>query len=249
MNSKTIHRAITLLVLILVASLGIAHAEPLPAPAAPKDGPVVIIPPVNLLSPPAGVTVTAVSGLTWSNAVLPQKYIIKFVIVETGQTLRFNVPLASCGAGFCVLPISSTPLFDHVSDGDMFTWRVIAKHAFGSTKSAANMNIADTVSTPDSLLPVHGSTLQPVHDLTWDHDLANASYRLIVTHIATGERVIKHKMLAAACAATCSADVFEMTAFVENHGYQWFVKAKGFNGDKAKSAKQTFYPNYIAVAS
>lgn len=248
MNNRIIRRAIALLTLTaaLTMSLG-AYADPLPVPHAPKDGPIVIIPPVNLLSPPAGVVLNQTAVLTWSNVVLPQKYVIKFVIAETGQTLRFNVPLESCGgAGFCTLPISETPLFDMLSDGDSFTWRVIAKHAFGSTKSAANMNIADTVSAPDSLLPIHGASLNPAANLTWDNDAANASYTLVVKHIASGERVIKHKLRADVCAAACSVDVFEMTDFVEGHGYQWFVKAKGYNGDKAKSAKQTFYPHYAA---
>ena len=247
--NKCIRRFFTLFALASALTVGlVAHADPLPAPrpSAGGGGAVTVVPQISKIAPADGATATYANKLVWSNEVTPEKYILKFLL-GSGEVVKFNVSLAYCVEdGNCTISIGETPLFDYLADGETVLWRVVGKFINGNSKTNQWTFHADTVNAPVTLTPGHGETVYSGEDLIWNHSFTNASYTLIVTHIGSGERVVKHKVFAVSCAATCSADAFGLYSYIENHGYQWFVKAKGYNGDKAKSAKQTFYPHYAA---
>lgn len=249
--NKCIRRFFTLFALTAALAVSlVAHADPLPAPrpSAGGGGAVPVVPQITKIAPAAGLTATYATKLVWSNEVTPQKYILKFLF-NGGEVFKFNVPLAYCVEdGNCTIAIGETPLFDLLADGDDVQWRVIGNFGSDKSKSTKWVFYADTVNAPASLTPGHGSNLYSGEDLIWNHSFTNASYTLIVTHIGSGERVVKHKVFAVSCAATCSADAFGLYSYIENHGYRWFVKARGYNGDVAKSATQNFYPIYAAEA-
>ncbi len=76
--------------------------------------------------------------------------------------------------------------------------------------------------------------------LSWDTAIANDRYTVIVKRLSTSELVAKYHILDSACAVTCSFDPEILTDLVPGAQYRWFVKARGLNGDTAKSAKQNF---------
>jgi hypothetical protein len=139
-------------------------------------------------------------------------------------------------------------VLDTAKDGDAIKWRVVAKHGDETTKSAAMTFIANTVDAPELINPANGGQLDVDEDLSWTNSPANAKYTLIVRDGETGETVIKRNIPAGSCAAVCIYDPFVGYILAQQTEYLWFVKARGFNGDKAKSAKQSFTTGSWAVA-
>jgi hypothetical protein len=244
-----IRRTFTLLALSVTATLGlVAQADPLPAPDAPASGPR-IAPAVELLSPPNGVTVTYDTVFTWSHTGAPDKYRLKLLIVETGKRLTVKVPLENCGgAGFCTMTADDAALFEQVKDGFTVKWRVIATYGTEKSKSGTRSITVDTVSAPESLMPGDGTLLVPIDKLSWNAHSANRSYTLIVKDAETNATVIKLLVPASECKATCVVNPFN-GSLKQQTQYKWFVRAQGFNGDKAKSPKQSFTTSSWAVAA
>jgi hypothetical protein len=251
MKNYPIRRIALLAALMAGALTGMtAQADPLPAPAEPKgggghEGP----PPVVLLMPAADANVTYDTLFAWKNPETPNKYILRLLIVATGETVKFNVPLDACAdGGACGVAAGATPLFDHVKDGAVIQWRVIAKYDDGTSKSAKRLLRADTVNAPETLFPADDAMLLPVHNLTWNHSDANESYVVTIIDVETGELTAKFTVLHGDCGATCAISP-QITAQNQQQEYRWFVKAKGFNGNKAKSAKQMFTTPALAAAT
>lgn len=241
MKLNLIRRIFVLAALSTAALAGAAvSADPLPVPNVPKVTPVY--PVHSLLSPPDGVTAILYDTVfTWSHDSNPDKYILKLTVVQSGKTFSVNAPLANCnGAGFCTLAASAVPaLYDHVKDGDQVKWRVFAKYGTTKIKSMARTLTFDTVNAPTTLMPADGGMLMPVHNLSWNASNVNKSYTVVVKNAADQSIVLKHKLNHAACAATCAVSPQSVAEIPDGANLVWFVKAVGFNGDVAKSAKQT----------
>ena len=240
MKLNLIRRIAAMAALSAVALTGaVVSADPLPVPNMPK---LTLAPVSELLSPPDGVTANMYNTVfTWSHLATPDKYIVKVTVVRTGETFSANAPLANCsGAGFCTLAASAVPnLFDHVQDGDQVKWRVVAKYGETKAKSNARTLTFDTVNAPTNLLPANGALLMPVHNLSWTTHNTNQSYVLVVKNAADGALISKQKLSGEDCAATCAVSASSLGELPSGTTLKWFVKAIGFNGDVAKSAKQT----------
>ena len=165
MKLNLIRRICAMAALSAVALTGaVVSADPLPVPNVPK-----VVPVPAPLSPPNGVTANIYNTVfTWSHVGTPDKYILKLTIVETGQVISVNVPLANCNeAGFCTMAASNVPtLFDQVKDGYTIKWRAFAKFGVTKVKGTARTLIVDTVNAPTNLLPANGVALLPVHNLS-----------------------------------------------------------------------------------
>lgn len=237
MKLNLIRRICAMAALSAVALTGAAaSADPLPVPNVPK---VFVVP--SLLSPPEGVTANLYNTVfTWSHDSTPDKYILKLTIVQTGEKISVNAPLANCSeAGFCTLAANAVPeLYDHVKDGDQLTWRVVAKYGETKVKSTSRTLTVDTVNAPTNLLPANGALLMPVHNLSWTTHNTNKSYVLVVKDAEDGTLVYKQKLSHEVCAATCAVSAASLGELPSGTTLTWFVKAVGFNGDIAKSAKQ-----------
>ena len=241
MKLNLIRRICTMAALSAVALTGVvASADPLPVPNVPK---LSLVPVPSLFSPPDGVTAMLHNNVfTWSsNEPAPNKYILKVTVVPTGKKFNVNVPLANCnGAGFCTLSASAIPdFYDHIKDGYQINWRVVAKYGEVKAKSSARTLTFDTVNAPTNLLPANGAQLMPVHNLSWAVHSTNKSYVMIVRNAEDGELVSKQKVSHEDCAATCAVSATSLGELPSGATLNWFVKAIGFNGDVAKSAKQT----------
>lgn len=246
MNSRIrsrIRRTVTPFILLAILAIGFgAQAEPLPVPQSPGQG-VMIIPVVSLLSPPDGVTVDYGNVFTWTRVLPADSYVIKMKVVETGATVKhISVPDDCVPAGFCSEAMVNTPIFDYVDDGDTVEWKVIAKIGSTKVKSQTWMIEVDTVNAPTTLLPAADALLLPAQSLSWnnDHDV-NAQYTVVVKHADTGEVEFKLKLNANLCGGVpCSVSSGVYGPLPLGQEFTWFVKVKGFNGDKAKSVTQTF---------
>jgi hypothetical protein len=240
MKLTSIRRICMLTALSALALTGaVVSADPLPVPNVPK-----VVPVPAPLSPPNGVTANIYNTVfTWSHVGTPDKYILKLIILETGKVISVNVPLANCNeAGFCTMAASNVPaLFDQVKDGDTIKWRAFAKFGVTKVKGTARTLIVDTVNAPTNLLPANGVALLPVHNLSWTNHNTNQSYVLMVKNAETGALISKQMLPHEACAATCSVSATSLGTLPTGSSLTWFVKAVGFNGDKAKSAKQTLF--------
>jgi hypothetical protein len=232
MNTKSIRRILTLSVLT-VAALASTVAQALPQP-------------VFLISPAEGATVRYDDSFVWSHGGA-DKYILKFTIVETGQKLKHAINGTSCGIDECSISMYKTPLFNTVHDGQTVKWRVVAKYGTEKIKSVVRTLTADMVNAPMTS-PVNGAVIGSGDELTWTNHPVNQSYTLIIKHVASGETVIKESMLAGECLWLCSIDPHSLADLQDGAQYKWFVKATGFNGDKAKSAKHTFTTPFSEVA-
>lgn len=233
MKMKSIRRilSISLLTIGALASMAVHAVPPLP---------------VFLVSPAEGQTVRYNDTFTWTpNGA--SKYIVKFKIVQTGQNLSYTFKGTSCGIDECAVTLHNTPLFNAVKDGQTVKWRVIAKSGTQKVKSVLRTVTVDTVNAPVTS-PVNGSIIGNGDQLTWTNHPANKSYTLIVKHVASGTTVINETMLAGECVLLCTVEPHEAANLQAGQEYKWFVKAKGFNGNKAKSAKKTFTVPFAEIA-
>jgi hypothetical protein len=146
---------------------------------------------------------------------------------------------AQCGAD-CVVPFYESTLHSAVRDGQTVKWHVTAVYGTQKVKSPLRTLTADTVNAPTALAPINGTVLASGELVNWNHSPANRSYTLIVKHVASGTTVIKESLLSGECVIYCGKDPYELADLQGGAEYKWFVKATGFNGNKAKSAKYTF---------
>lgn len=232
MNIKSIRRILTLCALA-VAALASTIAQAIPQP-------------VFLISPGDGETVAYDDAFTWSHGGA-DKYILKFTIVETGQNLKHKISGASCGLDECSVTLYKTALFNAVKDGQFVKWRVIAKYGTQKVKSVVRTVAADMVNAPVTT-PVNGAIVGNGDALSWTNHPVNQSYTVIVKHVASGEVVIKETMLAGECIWLCAIEPHALAELQSGAQYKWFVRAKGFNGNKAKSTKHTFSTPFAEIA-
>ena len=229
MNIRSIRRILALLTLTVTATAGLVARADAPPPLAP----------VFINGPADGATVSYATLFDWTDTGA-NKYFLKFTIVETGETFKHALNGISCGIPDCEVAYENTPLYDAVADGQTVTWRVVAKYGASKVKSAPRTLTANTVVEPSILLPSHNAQFQSGDLLSWDTAIANDRYTVIVKRLSTSELVAKYHILDSACAVTCSFDPEILTDLVPGAPYRWFVKARGLNGDTAKSAKQNF---------
>jgi hypothetical protein len=232
MHIKSIRRILTISALA-VAALASTIAQAIPQP-------------VFLISPGDGETVAYDDAFTWSHGGA-DKYTLKFTIVETGQNLKYKINGASCGIDECGVTLYKTPLFNAVKDGQFVKWRVIAKYGTQKVKSVVRTLTADMVNAPVTT-PVNGAVIGNGDALSWTNHPVNQSYTVIVRHVASGDVVIKETMLAGECIWLCSINPHALAELQSGAQFKWFVRAKGFNGNKAKSAKQTFTTPFAEIA-
>jgi hypothetical protein len=242
----SIRRILTLSALTAAMMLGlVANAQPLPAPQKLE----VIVPPVSLLSPPNGVQSTYNTVFTWSDAGTPDTYKLKIKNISTGQKLTSSVDPATCNeAGFCTRSGDAIDLFEHVEDGDVIQWWVVAKYEDGKVKSSKRTLVMNTVSAPTTMQPDHTENLYPENSLRWNDAFENMQYTLVVKYVDGGAVAHKSTVLSASCGDMCEVNPFEGQQFPSYELFTWVVKAKGYNGDKAKSAQQTFAAMPVAIA-
>lgn len=232
MNIKSIRRILTFSALA-AAALASTIAQAIPQP-------------VFLVSPGDGETIAYDDDFAWSHNGA-DTYVLKFTIVETGQKLKQTIDGDSCGLDECGISMYKTPLFNAVKDGQFVQWRVIAKTGTEKVKSVVRTFTVDMVNAP-AITPANGAVIDDEDTLSWTNHPVNQSYTVIVRHVASGNVVIKETMLAGECIWLCSIEPHALAELQSGAQFQWLVRAKGFNGSKAKSAKHTFTTPFAEVA-
>jgi hypothetical protein len=233
-----IRRTFTLSALIATTAVSFAApAQPLPVPPEAVGARAISV--IQLILPESGTEMSYPNKLVWETELEPDKYVLKFKMAD-GATAKYNVPMEQCTLeGICSVKLGDTGVLDNAKDGDIIKWRVIATNDGEKYKSYALTFIANTVDAPELINPANGAQLDVDEDLTWDNSPANAKYTLIVRDME-GALIIKRTILSTSCAAVCSYDPFAGHVLAQQTPYQWLVKARGFNGDKVKSGKQSF---------
>ncbi|MCU0463516.1 MAG: hypothetical protein MUF38_02990 [Anaerolineae bacterium] len=136
-------------------------------------------------------------------------------------------------ATYCTGTDCTFPVAGALTNGG-YTWWVRAINANGTRKS---VNAAFSVGFPDRATGLSPdadaviTTNQPV--LSWN-EVANATeYRVFITHIPTGQRVVLGWVSAGAPGFTCAAGVcsLDMAAFtgsptLRKNNHRWFVRAR-----------------------
>jgi hypothetical protein len=233
MNIKSIRRILTLSALA-VAALASTIAQAIPQP-------------VFLISPGDGATIAYDDAFTWSHGGA-DVYILKFTIMETGEKLKSIIDGDSCGIDECSVTMHHTALFNAVKDGQFVKWRVVAKYGTQKVKSVVRTLTADMVNAPVTS-PTSGALIEAGEQLIWTNHPVNQSYTVIVRHVPSNTVVIKESMLAGECVLNlCAIEPHALAELQNGAQYKWFVKATGFNGEKAKSAKHTFTTPFAEVA-
>lgn len=240
-----IRRTFTLSALIVTTAIGYtATAQPLPPPKPPAAALAI---PIVLLDPWDGENADRGDMLIWQMEPEPDKFVIKFKLAN-GQKTKYVVPMDQCApTGTCSVKLADTGILDNARDGDPIKWRVIAVHGGEKVKSENRTFIANTVSVPNLINAINGDQLQHDEELVWYNAQSNAEYTLIVRDMANGENVIKRTLSADVCNEVCTYNPFSTDMLRQQTSYIWFVKAKGYTGEKAKSAKQTFTTSGWAV--
>ena len=240
-----IRRTFTLSALIATMAVSFAaSAQPLPLPQPPAAGLTSVI---EVILPESGAEATYYSSFVWGSELPQDSYVLRFKFAD-GTTAKYSVPMEACAPdGTCAVELADTGVLNTVSDNDVITWRVIAKHGDEKTKSAKATFIANTVSTPELINAVGGVQLSADEELSWTANAANERYILIIREAETGALALKRNIAAEFCElGVCVYD--PIPGLAQQTDYIWFVKAKGYTGDKAKSAKQTFTTGSWAVA-
>lgn len=229
----------TLLVVLMAPAIAQAQPKPLPpAPEAPLPQLSVV---VEILSPGTGKYVTQNTTLVWTNEVTPKNYKIKLTADSTGKTVKFKVPLSHCVSnGNCAIALYETTLLKSLKDGEGFTWQVIGKTNAGKIKSPMQHQAADTVTVPTVLSPDNDMFVLPNPILSWNNSPANSKYVLVIRNATTNKLVAKVKRNASECEGYCKVSTATFNLKV-GKSYTWFVKAKGPNGDVAKSVTRTMH--------
>lgn len=233
MKLKTIRR------ILAVSALAVAALASTVAQAVQQ--------PVFLTAPEADATVLYNQIFSWTHGGA-DKYKLKFRIVETGQKLKYTMMGASCGINECGVPLYKTPLFNAVKDGQVVVWRVVAKYGTTKVKSVARTVTAEMVTAP-TITPDNGAVIATGDKLGWLNFPANQSYKVVVKRASTGEVMFKESVLAGECTWVCAVDPRELADLKPGVEYKWHVKAKGFNGNKAKSVKNTFTLPFTEISS
>lgn len=136
-------------------------------------------------------------------------------------------------ATYCIGTDCTFPVADALTNGG-YTWWVRAINANGTRKS---VNAAFSVGFPDRATGLSPdadaviTTNQPI--LSWN-EVANATeYRVFITHIPTGQRVVLGWVSAGAPGFGCAAGVcsLDMAAFtgsptLRKNNHRWFVRAR-----------------------
>jgi hypothetical protein len=236
MKLNLIRRICAMAALSAVALTGvIVSADPLPVPE-PLTPRLSLYPSVTIVGPLTGETVTY-GIFVWVNE-MPDKYIVKLKIMETGKT--FNVAVDSCvPGGNCHLEFGNVPFLSQLRDGQSLRWQVVARYGADKVKSTPQTVTMDTVNAPTQLSPANGQELLPVHQLVWDHTPANMYYTLFVKNGA-GKVIIKHTLSYYSCNVVCAVNPYLLADLNAKTTYRWTVRAEGGYGQKIESAKQTF---------
>ena len=223
----------------LVVSVAISYAAPdAPLPVPPKPPVVIAEVPIKVVLPEAGAVMSYPYKFVWESELQPDKYVLKFKRAD-GTITKYTVPMEQCTPeGICSVKAADTGVLDTAKDGGVIMWRVIATHGDEKTKTDAATFIANTVDTPELVHPANTTQLEVDEELSWEHSSANETYTLIVRDME-GALIIKRPVPTTACElGVCTYDPIPVLA--QQTAYTWLVKAKGFNGDKAKSLKQNF---------
>lgn len=233
-----VRRTFTLSALVVMTTIGFAAtAQPLPVPPQPPAAELTV--PIEVNSPEAGAEVSAQHKFMWQSELQPDKYMLKFKR-PNGTILKYTVPAESCTiAGICSVKLEETGILNKVKDGAVIKWRVIAVQGGIKTRTSAMPLTVNTVDKPTLLNTIGGDMHGVDKDLTWTASYANSRYVLIIRNATTGELVLKRPVLSEHC--TPSVCSFNPILSLDHYtAYSWFVKAKGYNGDKVKSATEFF---------
>lgn len=246
---QMIRRTFTLIMLAATLTVTLAaQPEPLPAPAAAGERDAKN--PVLLFSPPDGVASPYTNtSLTWGKVDGANKYKVKIKIIETGEKKTFTATPDHCNyADFCTLASRHYSPFLTVEDGWTMQWRVIARLGKQKLKSGWFNLTADTVTAPDTLLPIAGAILYQGQALTWNNPSGvNEYYTLVVTNAATGVEVYRDSIPSFWCNPECSVDPFSDVLYPTSQSFNWTVRAKGYNGTFAQTPTRSFSTTLAAV--
>lgn len=241
-----IRRTFTLSALIATTAIGYtAMAQPLPPPKPPAAALAISI---ELVAPSANEDSDREDVFVWQMEPQPDNFVIKFKLAN-GKKAKYVVPMGQCDpTGTCSVTLADTGILDKAKDGDPIKWRVISTLGGEKVTSANRTFVANTVSAPKLINAINGDQLELDEELIWYNADANAKYTLIVRDTATGETVIKRMLPATFCGEVCEYNPFSGGVLKMFTAYTWLVKAKGFNGEKAKSGKAQFVTGGWAVA-
>ena len=243
MNTVTIRRILSLLGLMAVMLCAMAvSADPLPAPSAPQDeGRFPTIP--TLAAPANGGKIEQNGTFVWTNLNATVSK-LKIKVVETGEIIVIKVTQSDCNALYCWWYPTKADLFDKVQDGWTIKWKVISKYAASGlkTKTAPFTATVNEVDVPNLVSPVDNVLLLPAHSLKWKNDSQqNPFYTLTIVRVATQEKVSVTLEAYSHCQAECAVNPYDLPGDLATGSvYQWFVKAKGYTGETAKSEVRTF---------
>jgi hypothetical protein len=240
MKLNPLRRIIVTAALSAIALTGaVVSADPLPVPDAPGasvKGPMEAIPVTTLASPANGDFLDQMDHLSWQN-VGAEGYVVKMRVIETGQRITKKVLPDACNVTYCIYHPSKTDFYPLVKDGQTVTWKVTAKFVDGGqtyrSTSNARTFIVDEINAP-VLLEGAIST-----ELRWEVDYKTVQWHILyIKNMNTGAvETIKFDSNGG-CSNPC---VHYPVNLDQDTKYKWWVKAKGFTGENAVSAKETFF--------
>lgn len=244
MKLNLIRRICAMAALSAVALTGAAaSADPLPVPDVPGvevKNPIAIIPVTTLASPADGGTLDQMHHLSWQN-VNADGYVVKMRVIETGQRITRQITPAACNSIYCIYMPSKTDFYPLVKDGQTVKWKVTAKFVQDGYTSRSTSNprtfTVDEINAPVLFSPADGEAI--LGGLTWDIDTQTTEFQvLFVKNMQTGE-VVKYKRdTNGGCSFPCS---IYPEGLEEGTEYKWWVKAKGFTGERMVSEKRMFF--------
>jgi hypothetical protein len=239
MKLNLIRRICMLAALSAVAVTGAAvSADPLPVPEAPRTavkGPLVAVPVTTLASPADGGTLDQTEHMAWQN-IGADSYVVKMRVLQTGQRIKKTVTPDACNAVYCIYTPSKADFYSLVKDGQTVKWKVTAKFIEGgvtyrSTSNARTFTV-DEINAPVLLEGVTST------ELRWEVDSNTVKWHILF--IKNTKNGIVKKVVFDANGGCSNPCVYYPELLEQDTKYKWWVKAKGFTGENALSAKQTF---------
>lgn len=242
MNRTALIRRITsplLLTLTLALGMSSLAQQPLPLPAA-AGAPAVVRTTPDPISPINNALLIPDMDLTWTDTG-DDDYTIKITSKLSGIWRSTTVDGATvCGGGTCSWNMADNGFYVFYAEGEPMKWSVKGKSGGVTNKGSVGTFIIHGVETPQLTTPVGGATYESADGLVWTNTELNSHYKVYVRDTVTGT-VSKTPFSGMDCGAS-NCDI-PLHFFVTSHPgrtYKWWVRAFGFEGQKARSAKTTF---------
>lgn len=229
------------LLLTLTLAIGMSSLAQPPLPLSSAAGaPAVVRTTPDPISPINNALLTPDMDLTWTDTG-DDEYTIKITSKLSGIWRSTTVEGASvCGGGTCTWNMANNGFYVFYVEGEPMKWFVKGKSAGVTNKGSVGTFIIHGVDTPQLTTPVGGATYESADGLVWTNSELNSTYKVYVKDTVTG--TISKTIVSGMDCGASNCDVLLHT-FVTSHPgrtYRWWVRATGFEGQKAKSVKTTF---------